>query len=180
MGRRKVTGRKIERRRVLAMTLALGVMAGGTGLGAEEPASVGPVTSLPLPRYVSLKAVEGNVRRGPSLSHRIDWVFKRRDMPLQITAEHGHWRRVRDRDGAGGWVHYALLSGSRTVLVETDLMPVHARPDPKTLVVATFELGVIADLGNCNEDWCRVSASGYRGWALKRDLWGVDPEEVRD
>ena len=42
----------------------------------------GPVTNLPLPRFVSLKANEGNVRRGPSLSHRIDWVFKRRDMPL--------------------------------------------------------------------------------------------------
>ncbi|MEL6566070.1 MAG: SH3 domain-containing protein, partial [Pseudomonadota bacterium] len=62
----------------------------------------GPVTNLPLPRYVSLKAVEGNVRRGPSLTHRIDWVFQRRDMPLRITAEHGHWRRVEDRDGMGG------------------------------------------------------------------------------
>ena len=59
---------------------------------------VGPVTNLPLPRYVSLKAAEGNVRRGPSLSHRIDWVFTRRDMPLRITAGHGHWRRVEDRD----------------------------------------------------------------------------------
>jgi SH3-like domain-containing protein len=65
----------------------------------------GPVTGLPLPRYVSLKASEANVRRGPSLTHRIDWVFKRRDMPLRITAEFGHWRRVEDRDGAGGWVH---------------------------------------------------------------------------
>ena len=45
----------------------------------------GPVTNLPLPRYVSLKAAEGNVRRGPSLTHRIDWVFQRRDMPLRIT-----------------------------------------------------------------------------------------------
>ena len=57
----------------------------------------GPVTGLPLPRYVSLKASEANVRRGPSLTHRIDWVFKRRDMPLRITAEFGHWRRVEDR-----------------------------------------------------------------------------------
>ena len=23
-----------------------------------------------------MKATEGNVRRGPSLSHRIDWIFK--------------------------------------------------------------------------------------------------------
>ena len=43
----------------------------------------GPVTNLPLPRFVSMKANEGNVRRGPSLTHRIDWVYTRRDMPLE-------------------------------------------------------------------------------------------------
>jgi len=62
------------------------------------------------------------VRRGPSLTHRIDWIFKRRGMPLQVTAEFGNWRRVRDRDGAGGWIHYSLLSGVRTVLVEKDML----------------------------------------------------------
>lgn len=140
----------------------------------------GPVTNLPLPRYVSMKANEGNVRRGPSLTHRIDWVFKRRDMPLQITAEHGHWRRVEDRDGAGGWVHYALLSGARTVLIEQDMTQIHARADVKSPVVAAFELGVVARLGECGPDWCRVSAGGYKGWAHKGDIWGVGPDELRD
>ena len=82
----------------------------------------GKVTNLPVPRFVSLKTSEGNVRRGPSLTHRIDWVFKRRSMPLRVTAEHGHWRRVEDRDGLGGWVHYSLLSGARSVIVEKDLL----------------------------------------------------------
>jgi SH3-like domain-containing protein len=140
----------------------------------------GPVTNLPLPRFVSMKATEGNVRRGPSLTHRIDWVFKRRDMPLQVTAEHGHWRKVQDRDGAGGWVHYALLSGVRTVLVEKDMMPVHSSADPQSTISAHFELGVVARLGSCVPDWCRISAGGYRGWAQKSDLWGVAPKELRD
>ncbi|MGH1577879.1 SH3 domain-containing protein [Planktotalea sp.] len=140
----------------------------------------GAETNLPLPRYVSLKASEGNVRRGPSLSHRIDWVFKRRDMPLEITAEHGHWRRVRDRDGAGGWVHYSLLSGTRYVLVERDMMPLYQRADPETPVMARLELGVIARLGKCGPTWCRLTSSGYKGWAPKAELWGVKPEEIRD
>ncbi|MCB1363421.1 MAG: aspartyl-trna synthetase [Rhodobacteraceae bacterium] len=144
------------------------------------PSRRGPVTNLPLPRFVSLKAAEGNVRRGPSLTHRIDWVFKRRGMPLQITAEFGHWRRVQDRDGAGGWVHYALLSGVRTVLVEQDMLPVHARPDAHTPVTAAFELGVVARLGECTAQWCRISAGGYRGWARKDDIWGVTADELRD
>lgn len=140
----------------------------------------GPETNLPLPRFVSMKASEGNVRRGPSLTHRIDWVFKRRDLPLQITAEHGHWRRVEDRDGAGGWIHYSLLSGTRTVMVEKDMLEIFRKPDPTTLTIAHLELGVVARVDECNPGWCRIAAGGYRGWAEKQHLWGVKPEEVLD
>ncbi len=147
------------------------------GAHADEK---GPVTNLPLPRYVSMKASEGNVRRGPSLSHRIDWVFKRRDMPLRITAEHGHWRRVEDRDGMGGWVHYSLLSGTRTVLVEQDMLALHTRPDPNAPVAAALELGVVAKLGDCNPEWCELRSGGFKGWAPKARVWGVSPAELRD
>ena len=99
---------------------------------------IGPVTKLPIPRFVSLKANEGNMRRGPSLSHRIDWVLKRRNMPLEVVAEHGHWRKVVDRDGAGGWVHYALLSGNRTVIIESELLDLLKHPVPGTEVMARF------------------------------------------
>lgn len=156
------------------------VFAASTAAFAQTTDKRGAITNLPLPRYVSMKSSEGNVRRGPSLTHRIDWVFTRRDMPLQITAEHGHWRRVQDRDGAGGWVHYALLSGVRTVLIEQDMMPIYSRPDPQTQIVAAFEVGVVARLGTCDQNWCRVSAGGYRGWALKTQLWGVSLTELRD
>lgn len=150
------------------------------GQAIAEEMQRGPVTNLPLPRYVSMKAAEGNVRRGPSLSHRIDWVFTRRDMPLRITAEHGHWRRVQDRDGQGGWVHYALLSGARTVLVERDMLTLHARPEANAPVVAALEAGVIARLGKCEADWCRLSAGGFRGWADTQALWGIIPGEIRE
>lgn len=175
---------------VLAVLLVFGGQAWAEGgqasttenRGAENQGEEnrGPVTNLPLPRYVSMKSTEGNVRRGPSLSHRIDWVFKRRNMPLRITAEHGHWRRVQDRDGAGGWVHFALLSGVRTVLVDRDMLEIHARPDMQSPVTAAFEIGVVARLGDCNTGWCRISAGGYRGWATKEYLWGVMPDELRD
>lgn len=165
-------------KRRLAAGVAILLLAAAAQAQPEH--ARGPVTNLPLPRFVSLKASEGNVRRGPSLTHRIDWVFKRRDMPLQVTAEHGHWRRVQDRDGAGGWVHYALLSGVRTVLVEQDMLAVHARPADDAPVTARFELGVVARLGECSHDWCRISAGGYRGWTRKESLWGVGADEIRD
>lgn len=161
----------------LAILSALFVLVSAVAQAQDKR---GQVTNLPLPRYVSMKAAEANVRRGPSLTHRIDWVFTRRGMPLQVTAEYGNWRKIQDRDGAGGWVHYALLSGVRTVLVESDMLPVLNNPDPKSPVNAHFETGVVARLGTCSVDWCRISAGGYRGWALKSNLWGVEPGEIRD
>ncbi len=147
---------------------------------APESPTVGPETNLPLPRFVSLKTDEGNARRGPALDQRIDWVFVREDMPLQITAEYGHWRRVEDRDGEGGWVHYSLLSGTRTVIVDQDRLPLRSRPEDNAPEIALLEQNVVARLENCEVEWCRISAGGYGGWAPKADLWGVGVDEVLD
>lgn len=166
--------------RIFAGLLAIAVTLGAGLTHSAQAQERGPVTNLPLPRYVSMKANEGNVRRGPSLTHRIDWVYTRRDMPLEITAEHGHWRRVRDRDGIGGWVHYSLLSGVRTVLIERDLLTLQTRPQPDSPANAMLELGVIARLGECGPDWCKLSAGGHKGWARKDALWGVRQDELRD
>lgn len=140
----------------------------------------GPVTGLPLPRFVSLKANEANVRRGPSTSHRIDWVFARRDMPLQVTAEYENWRRVVDRDGLGGWVHYIMLSGVRTVIIDTDMQPLYARQDESSPQEAILEAGVVARIEECTLNWCQLSTAGYKGWAPKSAIWGVGADEVLD
>lgn len=151
-----------------------------SALYADEGITRGPETNLPLPRYVSLKSNEANVRRGPSLSHRIDWIFKRKSMPLQITAEYGHWRRVQDPDGVGGWIHYSLLSGTRTVLILQDRLAVRVGADLGSRVRAELEEGVVAKLRGCTLDWCRVLVGGYQGWVLKTGLWGVGVDEIRD
>lgn len=176
------TGRHIPRilRLSLAGLLSFVLLLTPVQAGATDAPQLGPITNLPLPRYVSMKASEGNARRGPSLTHRIDWVFKHRDMPLLIVAEHGHWRRVEDRDGQGGWVHYSLLSGVRTVIVEEDMLNIRSRPEETAPVNAALESGVIARLGKCGPDWCQLKSGGFRGWAPKAHLWGVTAEELRD
>ena len=154
--------------------------AAAVAVPREAQAGRGPVTNLPLPRYVSLKGSEGNARRGPSLSHRIDWVFRHAGMPLRVTAEYGHWRRVEDSDGAGGWVHYSLLSGVRTAIVQQDMADLHARPEADAAVTARAEQGAIVKLGACKADWCQITGGGTSGWVPQSDLWGVDPGEDRD
>jgi len=154
--------------------------AAGRPAEATCQPGVGCVTNLPLPRFVSLKASEGNVRRGPGLTHRIDWVFSRAGMPLLITAEFDNWRRVEDHEGAGGWVHFALLSGVRTVLVTLDMAEIRDAPSDSATVVAQAELGVIGRVQRCEADWCRIALDGRRGWVRTSAIWGVRPGEIID
>ena len=183
-------------KRWMAILALLGAVA-GTALVAQETApeveapktsekppenqcqpDVGCVTNLPLPRFVSLKGSEGNARRGPGLTHRIDWVFTRAGMPLKITAEFENWRRVEDSEGAGGWVHYSLLSGVRTVLVTLDMAELHDEPSEDSTVVAQAELNVVGRILECQPDWCRVSLDGTRGWIRTSAIWGVKEGEI--
>ena len=170
---------------LLAFLGAAGLALAGSGVAAETTqvqAAVGrgPVTNLPLPRFVTLKASEANVRRGPSLTHRIDWVFTAKGMPLEVVGEYGHWRRVRDNDGVGGWVHYTLLSGARAALVEIDGAPLHLRADRGSPLNARLETGVIVALDRCGASWCQGKAGGIKGWVAKSNLWGVGTAEVFD
>lgn len=167
---------------VIVTLLVAGLFTAGAARAQQtgDPGT-GAVTNLALPRFVSLKGVEGNARRGPGLTHRIDWVFTRRDMPLQITAEFENWRLVRDKDGEGGWVHYTLLSGVRTVVViDGAAAELHAQPDAGSDTSALLEPGVVARVSECTPGWCRVSAGGEKGWSPKSSFWGVGPDEVLD
>ena len=114
--------------------------------GFTQDSQKGQVTNLPIPRYVSLKVKEANARRGPSLSHKIDWIYKRQNMPLEIYAEYENWRRVRDFEGLGGWVHYTLLSGTRYVLVKNELLEMRLLPSIDAQVVAKVPQHNIATL----------------------------------
>lgn len=135
---------------------------------------VGQVTGLPLPRFVSLKAGQANVRRGPGVSYRIDWKFVRRGMPLQVVAEYENWRHVRDRDGMGGWIHFALLSGVRSVIVDGANVQLHRAPSVEAPLAAIAEAGVIARLGECAGGWCLIEAGGHEGWVRDTAIWGLD------
>lgn len=161
----------------LGLCLVL-AMTGGTPALAED--KVGSVTLLPLPRYVSIKAGEANARRGPGLDHRIDWVFVRRSLPVKVTGEFGHWRRVEDSEGEGGWVHYSLLSGIRSVLVTAEEAVLRDDAGAEAIPVARVASGVIARLEDCVPDWCRVKADDITGWAPAGDLWGIGPRDFKE
>ena len=87
---------------------------------ASDEITISKKTGLPIPRFVSLKGNEVNLRRGPSLDYKIDWVYKRKHLPLMIVSEFGHWRKVTDFEGYSGWIYKDLLSGSRYIIVKKE------------------------------------------------------------
>jgi SH3-like domain-containing protein len=141
-------------------------------------------SGLPLPRFVTLKADRVNVRRGPSGDHQVSWVFTRKGLPVEIVAEFEHWRRIRDSDGAEGWVYHSLLSGRRNAVVApwsgAKPVPLLGAGAADSKAVALLNAGVMADVASCTGDWCRVSVKGHAGWVEQAKLWGVYPGERVD
>src|SRR5258706_546116 len=80
--------------------------------------SAANAASLPLPRFVSLKSEEANVRTGPGTRYPIQWVYHRAGMPVEIVEEYDLWRKIRDVEGTTGWVHKTMLAGNRTALIK--------------------------------------------------------------
>ena len=163
----------------VAWAAALVLLGQPATAGSAADEGRGPVTSLPLPRFVSMRAESANARRGPSLDQRVDWAFVHRGLPLEVTAEYGQWRRVRDAEGYGGWVHHTLLSGVRTTLVlGAAPVPLRANPAEDAAVRAMAEPGVIGRLETCAGAWCEIDAGGVEGWLPRAAIWGVGAEET--
>jgi SH3-like domain-containing protein len=145
------------------------------------------ITSLPVPRYVSLKSDRVNLRSGPGTEYPTSWVYRRAGLPLEILKEYEGWRQVRDADGASGWVVQSFLSGRRTALIEPwevkagvapPQIAVFADESEKSTLVANVEAGVIANVLSCNGKWCRITVDPFKGYVPQKRLWGVYASEV--
>lgn len=170
---------------ILATLLMLAVPA-----FAEEPAADAPAagaqpaptsSGLPIPRFVTLRTGEINLRTGPGVRYPVDWVYHREGLPVEITAEYDTWRRIRDIDGAEGWVHQSMLSGRRAFIVTgTSVQPVYKTANSTASVVAHAEPQVMGELTACENAWCEVKFPGtsVRGWMPKGTFYGAYDDEV--
>ena len=137
----------------------------------------GQFTGLNIPRFVSAKSNKINVRRGPSLTYKIDWVYQQVGVPLKVTAEYEHWLKVVDYQGEGGWVHSRLLSGNRFVIFLVNNARLKRKPNLKSPEIALIQKGVIAKLISVSGKWCQVAVGGHVGWSYRDNVWGLLDEE---
>ena len=165
----------------LAVVLAGGWLGASVSSGFSAKDSALPSSGLPVPRYVSLKSDHVNVRAGPTKDNDVAWVYTRSGLPVEITAEFENWRRVRDSEGAEGWVYHSLLSGRRTAVVtmksKDDLAPLYDSADAASAVAARLQAGVVTQVRKCVSGWCHVAGSGFDGWIQQQRLWGVYADE---
>jgi SH3-like domain-containing protein len=166
----------------------------GPAAPSATPAKPGPVkpppppqdpdkgsnSGLPVPRFVSLRAAQVNLRSGPGERYPIEWVYQRRDLPVEIEREFDIWRLVRDADGVRGWVQEVMVMGRRSFVVTGADRTLRHDPDEASRAVAILKVGVIGRIRVCaaKSNWCQVQVDDYRGWLRRDELWGTLPGEA--
>jgi len=142
-------------------------------------------SGLPLPRFVTVRAKESNVRVGPGYQYNIAWTYQTAGVPVEIIQEFDVWRKIRDVDGSEGWVHQNMLIGNRAGYVTRDAgdkVALKASAGDDAGVVAWVGPGFPVKINECKSGWCNVVAtdhpangkpSNYSGYLPEGDIWGV-------
>lgn len=178
-----------ERIRAAASRLALGLSLSATigflALGlvtfatpftsayAQEAKLVVQGSGLPVPRFVTLKSNEVNMRVGPGREYPLSWVYKQKNLPLKVIAEFDVWRKVIDHEGTTGWVHSQLVTLKRYALIQSRLTKLHRKADETSAVLAVADKGVLLELQICEPLWCRVASDDLRAYVRRDAIWGV-------
>lgn len=142
---------------------------------APAALSAGETSGLPLPRFVSLRSDEVNLRTGPGVRYPIDWIYARKDLPVEVIAEFEAWRKIRDWQGTEGWVHQSMLSGRRMMVVMGAVRSLRNSDADSADPLAVVEAGVLGRILQCprNRDFCRIEVNQNQGWMRRDEIWGV-------
>ena len=142
-------------------------------------ADIGKETGLEIPRYVSLKSNDANIRVGPSMNYPIVFKYIIKNYPLKVLEEYNEWRKVEDFKKNVGWIHKSLISGTRTgIVLSKDNENIQLLNTLDGNVIGEIGKGNIINLEKCKINWCLVSAKNSKGWIDKKYIWGVKEKEI--
>ena len=140
--------------------------------------SKGQNSGFKLPRFVSTKSDESNLRIGANINYPIILTYTLENFPLEIIGEYEKWRNVLDIDGNQGWMHKSLLQGNRYGIIKTSHdQPAQIYDKPKGNIIGRIGNRNIIKINKCFSSWCYISINKYHGWINKINIWGIYANE---
>ena len=141
-------------------------------------AEIGKETGLEIPRYVSLKSNDSNIRVGPSKNYPIEIKYIKKNYPLKILQEYEEWRKVEDFKKNTGWIHKSLITGIRTGIILSNENTIKLLNTLNGNFIGEIGKGNIVYLEKCKVDLCLVALGNFKGWIDKKNIWGVKKNEI--
>ena len=141
--------------------------------------TLGNVTGLKIPRFVSLKSDNSNLRVGPSENYPIKLKYIAANIPIEIIDEYKNWRKIIDYEENEGWIHKSLIKGKRFVIVNTPYKNgLQVFNKPKGDNIGKIGKKNILEIKTCLINWCKIKYKKNKGWVNKLNLWGVYDNEI--
>ena len=141
--------------------------------------TLGNETGLKIPRFVSLKSDNSNLRAGPGENYPIKLKYIVANTPVEIIDEYIDWRKINDYEGNNGWLHKSLIKGKRFAIVNTPYQEgLQVFIKPKGNNIGKIGKKNVLEVKTCLMNWCKIKYGKNTGWVNKLNLWGVYDNET--
>ena len=121
--------------------------------------------------YKILKYNEVNVRYGPGKDYPINFIYKKKNLPVKVIDEKENYRRIIDFKNNSGWIHTSQLKeGKAFILLEDQIL--FTKPTKYSKPILKIEKGRLLVVKKCKKIWCSVKTENYTGWIKNENVWG--------
>ena len=150
------------------------ILAGlaAVSLSAGHDAAIAQA-EVEVPYWASVQKDEAFARAGPMATYQIEWVFRRKHLPVKVIKRYGAWRQIVDPSGWTGWMHSNMLSRKRTAIVTGSVIAIRSAPRDNARLLWRAEPGVVGELGDCESGWCEFAVEKRAGWVRQDQIWGA-------
>ena len=121
--------------------------------------------------FLSLKKSKVNVRYGPSLESPIKYVYKKINLPIKQIDKNENFRRIIDVKNNSGWIHVSQLKQINAIIPLKDKI-LFEKPSNFSRPLAKIKKGRVLIVKRCNENWCLIKTSKFKGWIKNTNIWG--------
>ena len=122
--------------------------------------------------FLTLKNNKVNLRQGPSFDYPIKLIYKKKYLPVIILNKIETWRQIKDHQNNSGWIHISQLSKKKSAININENSIVYKNPTVYSKPIVKLKIGRLVLIKKCKKEWCQIETGNYKGWTLKKFLWG--------